>query len=475
MRSIGARLTFWYAVSATITLAILFALGYQLLESRLVRGLDELNTVEFRQIQAHLGNDYKALNSKVINDRIRETSEYASALFYIVVENPGTGINFYSKNLHGAPIPDIKGKRTYDAVIPGVGAVRVNEFLMPPFDVTVATPTRALRDSMEAYVKVCAALLAGMLGVSLLVGFGLSRLMLQPLRLISETANRIRSDNLSERVPASEVRDEISDLARLLNQMFDRLESAFDQVRRFSDEASHELKTPLSLIRLHAEKMLGDDALAPAHAEAVVVQIEELARLNQIIDELLFLSRAQARAIALRLRRQSPDRFLEVFDQDARALTEHHGLNFAASHAGDGCVEFEEKWIRQVLLNLLTNAINVSPPGGLITLRSTLGDGLWRVVIEDEGPGLTADQRERIFDRFVRFNIPPDGDRGSGLGLAICKSIIELHGGRVFAQAPAGRRGLRVVYEIPAPTEKPAPTWTTQAPRRKSGSVATIP
>lgn len=125
MRSIGARLTFWYAVSATITLAILFALGYQLLESRLVRGLDELNTVEFRQIQAHLGADYKALNSKIINERIRETSEYASALFYIVIENPGTGINFYSKNLHGAPIPDIKGKRAYDAVIPGVGAVRV--------------------------------------------------------------------------------------------------------------------------------------------------------------------------------------------------------------------------------------------------------------------------------------------------------------------------------------------------------------
>ena len=137
MRSIGARLTFWYAVSATVTLAILFALGYQLLESWLVRGLDELNTVEFRQIQAHLGKDYRALNSKVINERIRETSEYASALFYIVIENPGKGINFYSKNLHGSGIPDIKGKRAYDTLIGGVGKVRVNEFLMPPFDVTV--------------------------------------------------------------------------------------------------------------------------------------------------------------------------------------------------------------------------------------------------------------------------------------------------------------------------------------------------
>ena len=104
-----------------------------------------------------------------------------------------------------------------------------------------------------------------------------------------------------------------------------------------------------------------------------------------------------------------------------------------------------------MLLNLLTNAINVSPAGGLITLRSELTNGLWRVAIEDEGPGLNAEQRVRIFDRFVRFNIPPEGDRGSGLGLAICQSIIELHGGRIFAEAPAGRRGLRVIYRNSRP------------------------
>ena len=474
MRSIGARLTFWYAVSATTTLAILFALGFQLLESRLFRGLDQLNYVEFAQIKAHLGGDYKALNSKIISDRIRETSEYASALFYIEIENPGTGIHFYSKNLHGAPVPDIKGKRAYNAVIRGAGEVRINEFLLPPFDVTVATPTQALRDSMRAYVQVCAALLVAMLLVSLLVGSALSRLILQPLRLISETADRIRSDNLSERVPASDVRDEISDLARLLNQMFDRLESAFDQIRRFSDEASHELKTPLSLIRLYAEKMLGDDALAPAHAEAVVVQIEELARLNQIIDELLFLSRAEARAIALDRRAQWPERLLETFDQDATALTEHHGLRYAASHRGDGGVEFEEKWIRQVLLNLLTNAINVSPPGGLITLTSTLSDGVWRVAIEDEGPGLNEAQRNRIFERFVRFNVAPDGDRGSGLGLAICQSIIKLHGGCIFAQSRGGRAGLRVVYEIPVRDRSPQSrlTETLRRGRRPAEAVS---
>ena len=110
---------------------------------------------------------------------------------------------------------------------------------------------------------------------------------------------------------------------------------------------------------------------------------------------------------------------------------------------------FEEKWLRQVLLNVLTNALNASPPGGLVQLRSEIEAELWRVSVEDEGPGLAADQRERIFERFVRFNTPASGDRGSGLGLTISKSIVDLHGGRIFAEPAAGRQGLKVTFEIP--------------------------
>jgi len=449
MRSIGARLTFWYALSATVTLAILFVAGYQLLETRLINGLDQLNAAEFQQLKAHLGSDYPRLNSEVMAERVRETSESGAAVFYISIERPGADIKFKSKNLRGQDIPDIKGKRAYSAEMGEIGGLRVDEFLLPPFDVTIATSSRSVSDGMREYVKVCAALLIAMLVASIGIGLGLSRLLLRPVRAIRETANRIGSDNLSERIPVADVRDEVADLALLLNQMFDRLESAFDQIRRFSDEASHELKTPLSLIRLHAEKMLADGDLAPAHAEAVLVQIEELARLNQIIDEMLFLSRAEAKAIPFDMKPHDPARFLETFAQDAQALAEHGGRSFVHHHKGRGRVAFEERWLRQVLLNVLTNALNVSPPGGVITLASTIQGGMWRVSLEDQGPGLSEDQRARIFERFVRFNTPASGDRGSGLGLTISRSIIDLHGGRIFAEPAAGPRGLKVTFEIP--------------------------
>lgn len=450
MRSIGVRLAFWYALSATLSSAVLFAAGYQLLESRLTHGLDLLNQSGFRQLQAHLGPDYTTLSPAEIEERLHEVSESASVLYFISIHVPHSGIKFQSSNLRGRKIPDIEGTHAYTVDMAGLGPVRVNEFFMPPFDVNVATSAQAVRDGMREYVKVCAGLVGAMLIASMGIGLGLSRLMLRPLRLIRETARRISSDNLSERIKVADVNDEISDLARLLNATFDRLEFSFDQIRRFSYEASHELKTPLSLIRLHAEKLIRDGDLSPVQTEAVVVQIEELARLNQIIDELLFLSRAEAKAIGLKLSQQDPLRFVETFSQDAIALAEHGGRHFSYVHEGRGRVEFEEKWIRQVLLNVVTNALNASPPAGRITMRSELARGLWRVSVEDEGPGLTTEQRERIFERFVRFGPSSSGDRGSGLGLTISRSIIQLHGGRIYAEPGPDQKGLRVTFEIPA-------------------------
>src|SRR2546427_13099310 len=112
--------------------------------------------------------------------------------------------------------------------------------------------------------------------------------------------------------------------------------------------------------------------------------------------------------------------------------------------------------MRQVLLSRVTNAIRVSPPNGLISLRSEIANGHWRVSVEDQGPGLNAEQRERMFERFVRLTTPGKDYPGSGLGLAICRSIVILHGGRISAAPGRGGRGLRGTTESPAP---PAAAW----------------
>ncbi len=459
MRSIGARLALWYAAAATATLVCLFVAGYYLLKINLVHGLDLMNRAEFAQISAHLGSDYASLNDRVIDARIRETTDYASVLFFITVDDPHGPVRpiFYSTNLRGLEIPDVPGQRTFNAVLPGVGELRVGEFILGPFDVTIATPLDNVHEAMRYYTQTCLWLLAVMLAVSVAIGFGLSRLALRPVRLIRETASRISSDNLSERIPVASIRDEISELALLLNLMFDRLEISFRQIRRFTAEASHELKTPISLIRLQAEKLLVHGNLDADNEESVHVQLEEVSRLSNIIEELLFLSRAESFEIRLNLTTQDPKAILMSFSQDARVLAEHRGLQFVCSHEGLGSVLAEPHWLRRVLLNLLTNALNASPQGSRVTLTSSIREGFWRVQLADQGPGVPSEYRERIFERF--FRLPPANaaaDEGSGLGLAICRSIISLHGGTIWAEAPPDGSGLSMVFQIPAQTPQDA-------------------
>jgi two-component system heavy metal sensor histidine kinase CusS len=449
--SISTRLALWYALAATFTLACLFVTGYFVLQRHLVNGLDMLNLAELGEVKAHLVRDYQPDDPSFLERRLRKPSERSGALFYVDVRNDHTGVAFFSDNLHGKALGGAAAKGSFDIDQAGIGKLRIGRFQIAPYTITVGTAAAEAARTLEGYAEIGLSLLGCMMVASLVIGFVLSRIALRPVRMISETANRIRSDNLSERIAVGTARDEISELSTMLNQMFDRLESAFTQIRQFSAEASHELKTPLSLVRLHAEKMLLSGELAPAHEEAVQLQLEELARLDQIIEEMLFLSRVEAQAISLQLTHANPAGFLQTFAQDARVLAEHSGQLFAHSHDGEGQVSFDAKRIRQVLLNLLSNARKASPAGGHITLRSLLEDGCWRITMEDEGPGVSADQYERIFERFVRLPAGPANDNGNGLGLAICRGIVGMHHGRIAAAPGTHGPGLRVVIELPAP------------------------
>lgn len=448
LNSIGGRTALWYACAATVTMALLFAAGYRFLESHLMHGLDLMNEAEFHQIEAHLGPDYASMSAPFMEVRVRDIADFSFTLFYVEIHVPNRGTVFRSSNLVDHSIPDVKGLPRYNTVIPEIGEIRAQEFRLLPYEVVVATPLSPAREILGSYTKVAAILLIVMLFVSLGIGITLSRMVLRPVRAIRDTANRIRSDNLSERIPMTGARDEMYDLANLLNQMFDRLETAFGQIRRFTAEASHELKTPLSIIRLHSEKLLELDELPPCSRESVHVQLEELSHLSRIIDELLLLSRADANAIELKLSAQQPEPFLRTLTADMKDLAEYHGLGFSWTHHGAGQVAFEPKWIRQVLLNVLSNAIHVSPSGGRLKLESVIEDGVWRVCFLDQGPGVSPEFLETMFERFVRAPNTAATYQGSGLGLAICRSIVELHHGLIFAKLRPDQPGLCVVFEL---------------------------
>ena len=135
---------------------------------------------------------------------LRNVNSYESVLFYISIENPKKGEKiFNSSNLHGGSLPDVKGKHKFSADAAGLGSLRINEFLLPPYDVTVATSARNSDTAIRAYALTSIALVLAMLVASIIIGLGMSQIVLRPIRSIRETADRIRSDNLSERIPVS--------------------------------------------------------------------------------------------------------------------------------------------------------------------------------------------------------------------------------------------------------------------------------
>jgi signal transduction histidine kinase len=463
MIPISRRLTLGFAALVTVTTAVVLALGGWLLSRQMVHGLDLLNEAEFSELRERLETVPLPPVPAEIARRIREHTEIDAAMYYCQVAGPDGSILFRSPNLGETILPvRLDGSPpSWTSELAVLGSVRVSEFQAGSLRVQVASPLASTRRLLGDYARVSAWLLGLTAVASLGLGHAFTRFGLQPLRLIRETAAQIRADRLDQRIPVSTSRDEISALATLLNQMFDRLESSFNQVTRFTADASHELKTPLTLIRLNAEKLRPAVAHDCAASTALDDLLEDISRLHQIIESLLFLARADSGSLPLPRQQTDAARFLADFCEDARALAEDRGVRFLLTETPSGDALVDPNLLRQLLLNLVSNALRVSPPGSTLALASHLTATGWTLILTDEGPGLPPAQIERVFERFVRLTPPatqesqkPDSSSGEslpghGLGLSICRSIAQLHGGSLRAENRTDRSGLRMIVELP--------------------------
>lgn len=452
------------ALVIATTMLVLVAGGW-LLRREMLRSIETSSEVEYREL-AEILHEHPTSRGEELAGFIETKLGGDAALYYIQVHDEKGVVLYRSDNLNGALLPDVvPGGRSEGTQvnIPEVGSLHMLEFVEGTWHVQIAGALKPVWRILENYARVSALLILGTAVLSLVLGYAFSRVILRPVRAIEQTARRIGADNLRERVPVSAARDELSDLATLLNRMFDRLEDSFEQVKRFTADASHELKTPLALIRLNAERLR---ARVAGDAEAVgglADLLEEIAQMNRIIESLLFIAKAESGALALELKEQNVPALLAPFAEDARVLAEDRGAVFALTRDDAGTMRLEPALLRQLLLNLTANALAVSAAGGRVELESIRTEHGWRFIVTDEGPGLPPEQLEPIFERFVRYEHAPVGatagrgagegtansGRGHGLGLAICRTIAELHGGTIRAENRTdGRKGLRVAVVL---------------------------
>ncbi len=269
-----------------------------------------------------------------------------------------------------------------------------------------------------------------MLLIGSVLAIRLAERILAPVRLVTRTARSISDTDLSQRIPVRGY-DEISELSGTFNEMLERLEAAFATQRRFTDDAGHELRTPITVIRGHLE-LMGDDP--DDRRRTMELVSDELDRMTRMVDDLLTLARTEQPDF-LHLRVVDLDELTIRMLQNARGLAPR---DWRLEGAAEGRATIDEQRLMQAVLQLAANAVRHTTEGGMVALGSRILDGHVRFWVRDSGPGVSIEDRDRIFERFYRGRSGYRRSEGAGLGLSIVRAIAEAHGGRVAVESELG-------------------------------------
>jgi len=272
------------------------------------------------------------------------------------------------------------------------------------------------------------AVLLGLLG-----GWWLMRRALAPVTDLTKAIEKIHDRNLSERLPHSGNGDELDRLTDVFNAMTARLDGSFQHIREFTLHASHELKTPLTILRGELETALHDEQSSATQKERLASQIDEIERLAKIVDGLTLLTKADAGQITLKCESVRLDELVRESFADAKILAQPQRIEVRLDRCDETTVTGDRHRLRQLLLNLADNAVKYNRPGGTVNF-SLLRDGTTAALqISNSGAGLAPEVQARVFERFFRGDASHNNAvEGCGLGLSIAQWIVLAHAGKIF-------------------------------------------
>jgi heavy metal sensor kinase len=474
--SIRTRLTLW-SVGVLALALIVFSVGvYLLLARNLERRMDESLQASSQSIaislireraegeteaeaahstvnELHLLNQAMAIfdaEGRLLEEK--PTPQNNRALLPPLDSIPGDGLRFYTTPGNGP-----EGQR--------VAARRVKTGAPdPPYLIVVSQPLETITEELALLGRVfmiaipLALLLAG------LGGFFLARKSLAPVVAMSERAREISADNLERRLPVANPRDELGHLSSTFNELLARLDASFDLQRQFMADASHELRTPLSVMRTTTQVILERQRREESEYRNALAMIDDQTRrLARIVDDMFTLARADAGRRPLSRVAFYLDELIVETARAASVLAARKGVKVETRRSPEVRYYGDEHLLRQMLLNLLDNAIRHTPAGGGVRVSLNRSDSTCEVIVADSGEGIPVEAQPRIFDRFFRvdkarsradidMNGMANGPGGAGLGLSIARWVAEAHGGtiRLVHSDPTG-----TAFAIALPLRQP--------------------
>jgi heavy metal sensor kinase len=462
-RSIRFRLTAWYAGLLALLLALFGGSTWFGLAHYLQRSLTDSLARQARQIGEDFLLDVQTSGESYVVEEINEhyspekndhfvrvTRADGSALYV-----SGAPINkgFDPSQISAAPLSSSRaGAR--EEHLPGGGELLIYSLPFTARDgsrfvIESGAPYGAIENALRGLLWTLAIALPVVIAIAAAGGYWIMRRALRPLDEIASGAERITSRNLSERLLVTASGDEIERLSLALNRMIARLDESFQYIRRFTADASHELRTPLTALRGEMEAMAGRADLDEEARNTVGSSLEETERLSRIVESLLAISRLDAGEAQMeRIRFDLPELTTTTVEQ-MRLLAEDRQIALSCETNEDVTIEGDRARIKQVIVNLVDNAIKYTPEGGAVKVCVGVENDRAVMRVEDNGMGVPADALPHLFERFYRVDQARSRQMGGvGLGLAIVKSIVTAHGGQVTVESDEGR-GSRFCVSLP--------------------------
>ncbi len=467
-RSIRFRLTLWHAALLMLVFVLLGGLMFTRLRSYLEDNLRETQSRRARQIaetllmnvgqagEPFVAGEIKSLYAPESTDRFIRVTRRDGGVIY--VSGPPNDQSFDPADVPAA-VPTAEREFARKQIQPDghsllIAAVRVTASNGGSYLVEVGASTLSIETLLHRLLWLLAMGLPVVVLVAAGGGYFLVQRALRPVEKIAGKAELITQHNLSERLPVSRSGDEIERLSVSLNHMITRLDDAFQNSKRFVADASHELRTPLTVLRAELEHLAEDSQLSAEHRDRLGSLLEETERLSKIVERLLALSRldagdAQTEWVTFDLGE------LAVTTADQMALLAEDKKIFLTRTAAAGVpVEGDRLRLREVVVNLLDNAIKYTPAGGAIHLKVEANNGQAVLEVADTGIGIPAAAAPHVFERFFRVDKSRSRDEGgAGLGLAIVKSICAAHDAEVRVESVPGK-GSRFYVTLPLAVKK---------------------
>lgn len=470
--SVRARLTLWYTVLVGLPLVALAVVCYVAFGRALLRNTDRFIGDALgafaREVVAERRGDApveEALRVTAVEMRFRElTVVTVDSGWRLVASTGATAGSDTPPDLdqalvaalreRGRPGPVALTIRLHDEEL------RVVEQPLAigdgAYTLVGSASLRPVRRTMQLIQRMFAVAIPLLLLFAATSGSFLAKRSLAPVGAMAARAAEISATTLHERLPVSGG-DELVRLARVVNDLLDRLERSFEQQRRFMADASHELRTPTAVVRAEA-----DITLSRAHRteteyrEAVAVMQDASRRLTRIVDDLFLLARADSGHQAVRLEPLYLDEVVEEAARAVRPLAARRGVRVQVEGQDGLSCRGDADLLGRLVLNLLDNAIKYSPPDGCVAVTLAREAGGYTLSVADQGEGIPLDLREHVFDRFFRADVARSREgatatSGAGLGLSIARWIAEAHGGRLeLVGSRPGRTEFRLTLPIAA-------------------------